>query len=65
MVDFGSGQGRGIFETAGIALLFRKSVNGYAIISKMRERRPGPKDAFFGQTLNKMDNRIAHYVPFF
>jgi hypothetical protein len=59
MVDFGSGQGLSVFATdgaavtaiAGIVWLFRKTVNGYAIIAKKRKRRPGPKDAISGWTL--------------
>jgi hypothetical protein len=41
MVDFGSGQGRRDYETAGAA----------PRISKYRERRPGPKDAVYGWAL--------------
>ncbi len=33
IVAFGPGQGRNEFETAGVARLRRKNVNGYAIIS--------------------------------
>jgi hypothetical protein len=47
MVDFGSGQGLSVFATdgaavtalAGIVRLFRKTVNGRAIIAKKRKRR--------------------------
>jgi hypothetical protein len=47
MVDFNSGQGLSVFATdgvavpaiAGIVLLFRKPVNGCAIIAKKRKRR--------------------------
>jgi hypothetical protein len=43
MVDFGSGQGRGDFATAGVV--------GYAEDCEERERRHGPKDAFYGWAL--------------
>jgi hypothetical protein len=42
MVDFGSGQGRNDFETAGVAVATSR-------ISKERERSPGVKDAFYEQ----------------
>ena len=43
MVDFGSGQGRSDFETAGVGWATSR-------ISKSGERRPGPKDAVSRQT---------------
>jgi hypothetical protein len=71
MVDFGSGQGLSVFAThcvavtatAGIVLLFRKTVNGYAIIAKKRKRRPGLKDAISGWALvnNPWILKSAHF----
>ena len=57
MVDFGSGQGRSVFETAGVAYATSR-------ILKTRERRPGPKDAFDGWTLvgEQAGDLIAPFV---
>ena len=52
-VDFDSGQVRSDFETAGVAALRRKPMNGCAIIPKEREHRPGAKDAVYGWTLTR------------
>ena len=49
IADFGSGQGLSVFVTDGVAVsalagivgLFRKTVNGCAIIAKKRKRLPG------------------------
>jgi hypothetical protein len=51
IVDFDSGRGLSVFATTGIVHLFRKTVNGHAIIAKKRKRSPGPKDAVSGSTL--------------
>jgi hypothetical protein len=64
MVDFGSDQGRSVFATAGVVLLRRKSVNGYAIIAKKRERRSGPKDAIYGSTLPTEEAPMTRQIAY-
>jgi hypothetical protein len=46
--DFPMRYSGSVFATTGIVGLFRKTVNGYAIIAKKRKRSPGPKDAVSG-----------------
>jgi len=49
MVDFGSGRGRSDFATAGVV--------GYAEDCEERERRHGPKDAFYGWAIGNTSIR--------
>jgi len=50
IVDCVSGQGRKVFETAGVAALRPR-------ISKTRERRYESQDAIYGWTLKKPDDK--------